>query len=74
MGEDTLGPGIQRLSAGGGLSPQEAQLRLKELDKQLMTMDRMDPARAGILAEKAQMADMARPDEAGDIAVTRTPG
>lgn len=73
MGEDTLGPGVQRLNSQGGLSPQEAKLRLAEIDKQLMTMDKMDPARAGLVEEKARIADMANPSEAGAVAVTRNP-
>lgn len=73
MGSDTLGPGIQRLG-GAGMTPQEASLKIVEIDKKLMDMSRMDPNRQMLVEEKIKLADMAHPDQAGVVAVERQPG
>lgn len=73
MGSDTLGPGIQRLG-GVGMTPQEASMKIVEIDKKLLEMTRMDPNRPALVEEKIKLADMAHPDDAGTVAIERQPG
>ena len=56
------------------MTPQEASLKISEIDKKLIDMNRMDPNRAALVEEKIKLADMAHPDQAGIVAVERQPG
>lgn len=72
MSEDTLSPGIQRYATNAfGSTPQEAQTRIAEINKELTALDPMSPRRGDLVEEKIRLADAAHPADATSVAVGR---